>query len=308
MPTVSVVTPTYNRADILPRCIDSVLSQTFDDLEHLIIDDCSTDGTEKVVGQYGDDRLEYIRLPENRGANAARNRGIKEASGDYVAFLDSDDEWFNTKLERQLQEIERSTAGAIYTGVEQVKNGEPVATKTPNITGDITAQVLQRSFGGFSSIMVENRVLDRVDEIDDSLPSWQDWDFYLRISEETTFTCIDEPLVRQHLHDGGRISDDYLTKRDNTAPQFLEKHRPLAEEYGVSNEFEATVVAELGWAAISNGEFSDARRHFRRSLMHSKSNERFLLLLLTLGGGWTYKPAQKMKQYLLGDMKFKSDN
>ena len=92
----------YNAAETLSAAIESVLAQTFEDWEMIICDDCSTDNTEKIVKNITDSRFHYIRLEKNSGACTARNRGIKEAKGDYIAFNDSDDQWHIDKLEKQL--------------------------------------------------------------------------------------------------------------------------------------------------------------------------------------------------------------
>src|ERR1017187_7936626 len=97
-PTVSVVIPTYNRARILPRAVKSVVSQTLEDWELLVVDDGSADDTEQVVAAFGDSRIHYIRHERNRGQSAAQNTGIRASRGTYVAFLDSDDEWLPEKL------------------------------------------------------------------------------------------------------------------------------------------------------------------------------------------------------------------
>lgn len=111
-PAVSVVIPTYDRAAVLPRAIDSVLGQTVEDLELLVVDDGSTDRAPDVVAGYADDRVRCLRHEQNRGASAARNSGIEAASGDYVAFLDSDDEWLAGKLETQLAVLEAASCRA----------------------------------------------------------------------------------------------------------------------------------------------------------------------------------------------------
>ena len=100
-PKVSVIIPTYNRADILPRAVSSALSQTYDDCEIIIVDDCSTDHTRETVSAWSEERIRYIRHAENRRQSGALNTGIDNARGQYVAFLDDDDEWVPTKLERQ---------------------------------------------------------------------------------------------------------------------------------------------------------------------------------------------------------------
>ena len=102
---ISVVIPTYNRKTLLMRAVDSVLKQTYSNLEVWIIDDGSTDGTEKAVEAYQDKRVHYARMTKNSGPSAARNEGIRRANGEIIAFLDSDDIWHSNKLEKQVKKI-----------------------------------------------------------------------------------------------------------------------------------------------------------------------------------------------------------
>lgn len=99
---ISVVVPTYNRSELIKRTIDSVLAQTYTNFELIIVDDASTDNTEDIVNEYHDDRIKFIKLNENSKGTKPRNMGIKESKGDYIALLDSDDEWLPNKLESQL--------------------------------------------------------------------------------------------------------------------------------------------------------------------------------------------------------------
>jgi len=96
---ISVIMPTYNRARTLKRAIDSVLAQTYSDIELIVVDDCSTDNTKDIVDKYSDERLRYVRLKKNSGACVARNVGIEKAKGEYIAFQDSDDYWEKEKIE-----------------------------------------------------------------------------------------------------------------------------------------------------------------------------------------------------------------
>lgn len=114
-PTVSVILPTYNRATLLPRAVHSVLAQTRQDFELIIVDDASTDGTAELVEQLADSRIVYLRQSARRGAAAARNTGIRAATAPYVAFIDSDDAWLPTKLERQLSAMSHSAQDSSRT-------------------------------------------------------------------------------------------------------------------------------------------------------------------------------------------------
>ena len=101
-PLVSVIIPTHNRADLVPLAIQSVLQQTYTNLECIVVDDASTDNTEETVRTIIDERIIYLRHENNKHASAARNTGIKYARGEFIAFLDDDDEWLPTKLEKQV--------------------------------------------------------------------------------------------------------------------------------------------------------------------------------------------------------------
>ena len=119
---VSIVTPVYNAREYIKETIDSVLSQTYQDLEWFLVEDCSSDGTtaylQELLEKLGDSRLRYVQQPSNRGAAEARNRGVELASGRYLAFLDADDLWLPNKLERQVKFIEEEDVAFVFTGYE----------------------------------------------------------------------------------------------------------------------------------------------------------------------------------------------
>lgn len=116
VPTVSIIIPTYNRAHLIERAIESVLHQTYQDFELIIIDDGSTDNTDDIINKFQkkDDRIIYLKHDRNKGGSAARNTGIKASRGEYIAFLDSDDEWLPEKLEKQMDFFESNNYGFIY--------------------------------------------------------------------------------------------------------------------------------------------------------------------------------------------------
>jgi len=185
-PKVSVVIPVFNRPASVRRAIESVLAQTCQDFEIVVVDDGSTDTTVAAVAALADPRITVIRHQRNRGGSAARNTGIAAGSAPYVAFLDSDDEWLPVKLERQLALFERSgeRLGLVYAGTERVFADGRVDRIIPRRPHDVTRALLTENVIGETSVgMVRRAALDETGGFDESLPASQDMDLWLRICE-----------------------------------------------------------------------------------------------------------------------------
>lgn len=184
-PLVSVIIPTHKRAHLLRRAIKSVLSQTWQDYELIVVDDASGDGTPDVIASFHDRRIKYVRHEMNRGGPAARNTGIGMARGRYIALLDDDDEWHATKLEKQINAFKEAANGVgfIYSGFEvRDENGEVVGTTLPAHRGNLHMNLLQRNMIGGSSVpLIKRECFDKVGFFDESLTSCQDWDMWMRI-------------------------------------------------------------------------------------------------------------------------------
>jgi glycosyltransferase involved in cell wall biosynthesis len=304
-PLVSVVLPTYDRTGYLRRAVESVLTQTYGNIELIIVDDRSPTPASEVLSTLPSDRrsrIRHIRHEENRGANAARNTGIEATSGEFVAFLDDDDVWERTKIERQVEVFDRAgpDVGVVYTGSRLIDDDDnDLMVDIPEISGRVTRDILAgRSAGEFSVLMVRSDVIDAAGRPDERLPSWQDLEWCLRLSEHCEFEPVPEPLmIRQTGHEG-RISQEFEAKRDVSYPLFMSKHRDLAAEYGP--EYERLLVASLSWmlglAAIKNGYYADARKYLLRSIRKrpfSLPSNRYLYVLASLGGGYTYRSSQR---------------
>lgn len=214
-PRVSVVIPAYERADVVGRAIDSALAQTMADLEVIVVDDGSSDGTRRVAAAYDDERVRSLAHDTNRGVSAARNTGVGAARGDYVAFLDSDDEWLPGKLERQLAVLEErgegwvgaycdvataglSTAGRLATVVSE----KLFRSRAPREGGRELAEALlsmQVFMGPGSTLLVERAVLERAGEFDEGLSIYEDWDLVLRVLAVGKLAYVDGPLALTHF-------------------------------------------------------------------------------------------------------------
>ncbi|SHI29360.1 glycosyltransferase family 2 protein [Wenxinia saemankumensis] len=200
-PLVSVILPTFQRAGPVRTAIRSVLDQTYPRLELLVIDDGSTDGTDETVAGFDDPRLRYIRLAGNRGVAAARNRGLSEARGALLAFLDSDDEWMPEKTARQVALMGRrpSRVGLCHTGLRLRTSGE---TWSPSLRGDVLPEILAGNVVHFgtSSVMIRREVADAVGGFDETLPANEDHDYWARIGRFYDFDVLPEPLM---IYDDG---------------------------------------------------------------------------------------------------------
>lgn len=196
---ISVIIPTYNRAHCIRDAIDSVLRQTFQDFEIIIIDDASTDGTEDVVQNLLSEKVKYIKQSVNKGGGAARNRGIQESEGEYIAFLDSDDAWSPTYLERVKKEFDTKdeTFGLVYCFMNIINSdGEIVAKTKTNRNGLAIPDLLINNFiASFSCVTLRKSALISVSGMDESFRSCQDWDLFVRVNREYKISCIADELV-----------------------------------------------------------------------------------------------------------------
>jgi O-antigen biosynthesis protein len=240
-PRVSVIVPTYNRADVLPRAIRSVLAQSWTDLELLVVDDGSTDATAEVVARHGDPRVRYLRQPQNAGVSAARNRGLRAARGDFVAFLDSDDEWLPGKLFEQLAVFERAPAdlGVVYTGVECVFADGRRRVDVPEERGDVYRHMLGRNVihGGGSNVMMRRNVVAVVGFFDERLRAIEDYEYWLRIARFFTVDYVAEPLIRYYDPVTADRRSQALAANLETREWFFRKYAREMRRAGVAHLF-----------------------------------------------------------------------
>jgi len=235
-PLVSVIIPTYNRADLLSRAVKSVLSQSYRDLECIIVDDASTDNTEDIVRELDDERMVYIRHERTRGNAATRNTGIQHASGVYIALLDSDDEWLPGKLAKQVALMEASPelVGVVHC-MHYARYANPnrqVEIKGPaSFVGDVYPQLLRGQCPSImSSVLIKRECFDTCGILDEHLPSFVDYDLWLRVSQKYHFACVPEFLTIVYQHEGSRQSKD-MTPRKAGLERILSKWGPEVRRY-----------------------------------------------------------------------------
>lgn len=204
MEKVSVILPTYNRAVILKKAIDSVLTQTYTELELIIVDDGSTDQTAEMVHAIKDARIRYMYTELNRGAAAARNFGITQASPDaaWIAFEDSDDLWHKDKLGKQICEMEKHPeAGFCYHKIRYDLGGGAMAIlpdeRLPieKKRGNIYTQMLYDNLVACPSLLIKKTLLERTGKFDEMLNALEDYDYALRLSRLAPAAFVEEVLL-----------------------------------------------------------------------------------------------------------------
>lgn len=208
---VSIIVPTYNREKQILRAVESILNQSYQDFELIIVDDGSKDNTEAVIQEIDDTRIRYIKLSENQGVAHARNIGIQEAKYEYIAFLDSDDEWLPEKLELQMRKMCASSkkTGLVFCRMSgKNRNSEdrfvcpPENYKKEILEGSIFYPLLMQNVIGTPAMLVRKKCLEEVGGFKEALQCLEDWELILRIADKWQIGFVDKILVEVHKSDG----------------------------------------------------------------------------------------------------------
>lgn len=195
---VSVIIPTYNRLSLLKKAMESVLTQTYTNFEIVVVDDGSSDGTREYLLPLNDQRIKSVLLDTNKGANAARNAGIRKADGRYIAFLDDDDEWLSDKLEKQVNIFKHNNdVGIVYsTAVIMLVNENIEYNTAPEAKGKIFNELLLSNvIGSTSTVILRRELLSMHGMFDERMPSMQDYELWLRLSKHTEVDFVKKPLI-----------------------------------------------------------------------------------------------------------------
>lgn len=215
---VSVIIPNYNYERYLAETLDSVLAQTYPDIEVIVVDDGSKDGSRAVLEQYRN----YITaiFQQNSGVSAARNNGVAASSGEFVAFLDADDAWLPKKIEWQVERFWADPElGLVHVGVDEVDaDGHSLVKRLEGVEGSVGPILLQLKregvLGGGSGLMVPRRVFDEVGGFDTRLSTSADWDLFYRISERYRVGFVPEILLQYRVHSSNMHANVSVLEHD----------------------------------------------------------------------------------------------
>ena len=246
---VSIVVTCFNYGEYIEGALTSVYNQSFEDYEVIVVDDGSTDNSEEQVRPFLDDnRFRYIKQ-KNAGQANAKNRGIKESTGEFIAFLDADDLWKKDKLEQQLKLFENLEVGVVYSKASLIDaQGEPLPMPSQGKylhprRGMISNYLFLDNFIWFSSAVVRRECLNKLGLFDESLQMSIDWDLWLRISTRYAFDFVDEPLLAYRVGHSGQMSQNMVTRQqcsDRIMESFLKNFPEVVDQKFVKEAYYST--------------------------------------------------------------------
>lgn len=262
---ISVVIPTFNRGNTIAGAVKSVLTQTYSELEVIVVDDCSTDDTELVLSKINDSRLKYIKLLENKGANFARNKGIDVSKGQYIAFQDSDDIWKKDKLQKQYSFMKQGAYDVSFTSMMQHHKQKNI--KFPKINDKQKRNLLNRVLYGnimsTQTIMAKKSIL-RKEKFDPTIERFQDWDLAIRLLQNYEVGFLDESLVDVF------ISEDSISKSNEKAIRSLEKIMSKYEELFSPHRIKLSNDLHLLMYATQTGDSKIVKEIIKRNWFDCK--------------------------------------
>lgn len=287
MAEVSIVIPTYNRADLLPRAIGSVLNQTFEDFELIVVDDGSTDSTRELVEDFcrADSRIRYIHQ-ENSGSPASpRNVGIRQATGRFIAFLDHDDEWLPAKLERQRSLLinASATVGFIGCNILIVDSAERKGLRVHDLNnymgeGFVKGVLAYNFVLTASAVIARKEVFETVGGFDIALKIGDDLDMWLRMSDKFGFDFVRDALVKYYVHKGNASRSQDSAEATFELEKIFVKHKSIYERYP---DVHRRILRQLGSKFCSLGEAKRGRGYYTELIRSGGGSVETLLLYLS---------------------------
>jgi len=275
---VSVVTATYNMADYLPETLDSILGQDYGHLESIVIDDGSTDETSSVLEPYVSSGWVRVIRQKNAGQTVAKNRGISEARGDFIAFCDADDTWRPDKLTKQIEAFTQfPEVAVVFSDIDVIDSkGDPYQIPPmKRVGGRITAELLLDNFIPFPTSIVRADVLKKAGGFDENLTMSIDYDLWLRISVDHPMHYIPEPLAKYRIWEGqmSKRLDERLDNFFQLLRRFLADHPHCVSQDEKDRAWAHALVSRGHWKS-REGRKVAACRDYARAMNHQFFDKR----------------------------------
>lgn len=268
MEKISVIIPTHNRADLLPRAVKSIQNQSMPVDEIIIVADGCTDHTDILVKdmQKEDKRIKLIAYYPGHNGNYARNKGIEAATGDYIAFLDDDDEWLPEKTEKQMKVFrDNSSYGLVYGAQNCIYKDENLQYVTkPVWEGDLSKRIfIHNDIGTPSQVILKKCVLDRAGNFDLALGALQDYDLWIRCCQETKVGVVHEPCINYYNSSSNNQVSSNTEKYINARNYIEKKYETIVGKFSKKEQQKIAAVSKMRIAqrCLRNGEKNKARRY-----------------------------------------------
>lgn len=278
---ISVVIPTYNRKNSISACVNSVLKQTYPNIEIIVVDDASVDETYELFENIEDERLFYYRYEINQGACFARNLGAEKAKGDYIAFQDSDDQWLPEKLEKQMAYLKKIDADFVFCGMNRIEPEASIYYPIVDFIEEKNAieQLLTNNVISTQTMLMKRAVIEAI-HFDTSFTRFQDWDFALQVAlHGFKIGYLKEALVDSAVQ-ANSISIN--VKTGMAYEHLYEKYRYYYNKYPHAKAnilmYQARGYREL--------DYNKVRFYLRESLKAKKDLKTFIKLFLSCFGMW----------------------
>ena len=290
---ISIIIPTFERPNLLVNAVGSLLAQSYVNIEIIIVDDNLPSSqfrkqTEFKFGNHVDKRIKYIKHGQNKGANAARNTGFSYANGEYIAFLDDDDEYYERKIEIQLKtalQFKNENGVLVFSGAEIIRSKDVIFSnwikRNPEVKVFENKELLHGNFIGSNSFVFVDRIsFEKANGFDEGLPSCQDWDLWIRLSKlNVTIVGIPFPLVRYFERlDIQRITSNPVKKISGHL-EIMQKHRDY-----ISTQDRKTVIAfyKYLYYQILPFDLNISIKLLKLQLMKTKSLKDYILLFIDI--------------------------
>jgi glycosyltransferase involved in cell wall biosynthesis len=306
-PLVSVILPVFNRADIVKKSIRSVLNQSYNNLELIVIDDGSTDDTPQAVKSVQDDRIIYIRKDNNKGANTARNTGLKAATGEYIAYIDSDVVWLPDKIKTQVDKIESANdkTGVVHCYAYSEFDGYFQIVKR-NHHGNIFEDLISsKAKATTSSLLIDSSCFDQCGGWDEDLRSFNEYDMLLRFAEKYRFEVVQKPMLFEIDHTNSSITVNVDARRAGIEKIIQKWGQKMVETNGEDaiktfklNKYRYTYRINSRWHVRNNRRIRGLQSfilymYYKFRSRDSVSRMDLLLFISLIGGRWLYDGIMK---------------
>jgi len=290
---VSVIIPTHKRPELLKKAIASALDQTYEKIEIIVVDDNSCDNTEQVVIEFMNGNIRHIKNETSLGGAGARNKGIENSNGEFVAFLDDDDTWYKDKIELQVKKIKLNENNVLCTcGLQVVYSGTDLKYFNFPKLDEVTFEkmLLNNKVGITSTVLVRKSSLIKAGLFDVSLPAREEYELWIRLSKIGNFVSVNKPLLDYFMHPSRQqISasiEKFITANDliqkKYSDQFSKMSGKQLKQLKADNYFQYSTIA------INNKNNFTAVKYVLRSIQENFSAEKIIILITYIFGFRAY--------------------